>query len=178
VIVVLVSALAITMSGMAVATAFSRAPATNAIAPRSVAMTVMIGEGQVVVGWNDTCNCAVQLDTPAADSEVVAGEYVRWTPDTIVVNAGDTVTLTIKNPRGGDHGFMIEAQAGDFSGTTVSPVIQGRDNSGNPEGTSAVITFTALKPGTYTYICPIPYDEALNHCHPDHETLTGTLIVL
>jgi plastocyanin len=172
------SALAITMSGMALATAFTQPAATSNVTPRSVAMTLVLDEGQVVTGWNDTCNCAVQLDTPSADSEVIAGEYVRWAPSTLVMNAGDTLTLTIKNPRGGDHGFLIEAQAGDFSGTTAAASIQGRRNSGNPEGTSAVITFTALKPGTYTYICPLPFDDAVNHCHPDHDTITGTLIVL
>jgi plastocyanin len=109
---------------------------------------------------------------------VIGGEYVRWAPSTLVVNKGDTVTLTIINPRGGDHGFMILAQAGDFSGTTVGPLVQGRENSGNPEGTSVTISFTALKAGTYTYICPIPYDDAAHKCHPDHETITGTLVVL
>lgn len=175
--VLVVSVIAVVMSGMAVTAAYSK-PAASGPTPRDVAMTLVLSEGQIVVGWNNTCNCAVQLDTPAADTEVVAGEYVRWAPDTIVVNVGDKVTLTIKNPRGGDHGFVIEAPSDAFSGTTVAGVIQGRKNSGNADGTQAVISFTALKPGTYTYICPIPYDDAMNKCHPDHETITGTIIVL
>lgn len=177
-VVLIVSVLAVAMSGIAVATALTRPAATNTVEPRSVAMTLVLDEGQVVTGWNDTCNCAVQLDTPAADSEVIAGEYVRWAPSTLMMNAGDTLTLTIKNPRGGDHGFAIMAPSDAFSGTTTAAVIQGRANSGNPAGTSATISFTALKPGTYTYICPLPFDDAAHHCHPDHETITGTLIVL
>ena len=176
--VVLVSALAITMSVMAVATAYSRPADTNTVASRNLAMTLVVDEGLVVTGWNDTCNCVVQLDTPSADSEVIAGEYMRWAPSTLVMNAGDTLTLTIMNPRSGDHGFAILAPSDAFSGTTAAAVIQGRKNSGDPDGTSATITFSALKPGTYTYICPLPYDDAANHCHPDHETITGTLIVL
>jgi len=165
------------MSGMAVTAAYSK-PAASGPTPRDVAMTVVIGEGEVVVGWNNTCNCAVQLDTPAADTEVVAGEYVRWAPIVMVINAGDRVTLTVQNPRHGDHGFVIDAPAGAFSGTTAAAVVQGRDNSGLAAGGESVISFTALKPGTYTYFCPVPYDEAANKCHPDHDTLTGTLIVL
>lgn len=175
---VLVSVLAITMSGIAVATAFSQSAAPSGVAPRTLAMTLLLDEGQVVTGWNDTCNCAVQLDTPAADSEVIAGEYVRWAPSTLVMNAGDTLVLTIKNPRGGDHGFAIMAPSDAFSGTTTAAVVQGRANSANPAGTSATITFTALKAGTYTYICPLPFDDAAHQCHPDHDTITGTLIVL
>jgi hypothetical protein len=121
------------MSGLALATVFTQPTATTTVAPRSLAMTVVLDEGQVVTGWNDTCNCAVQLDTPSADSEVIAGEYVRWAPSTLVMNAGDTLALTIKNPRGGDHGFAILAPADAFSGTTAAAVVQGRTNSGNPD---------------------------------------------
>ncbi len=150
----------------------------SGVAPRTVAYTVTIDEGLIVTGWNNTCQCAVQIDTPAADTEKVIGEYVRWAPNVIIVNAGDTVRLTVNNPRGGDHTFSIEAAAGSFSGTTTSPVVQGKKNSGNPLGTQATIEFTALKPGTYVFRCVTPFVEATNSCHPDHETLTGTIIVL
>ncbi len=147
-------------------------------AARTVAYTVTIDEGLIVTGWNSTCQCAVAIDTPAADTEKIVGEYVRWAPSVIIINAGDTVKLTVKNPRGGDHSFAIVASAGDFSGTTSTGTVQGRTNSGSPTGTETTIEFTALKPGTYVFMCTIPYDEAQNKCHPDHETLTGTLVVL
>ena len=150
----------------------------SGVAPRTVAYTVTIDEGLIVTGWNNTCQCAVEIDTPAADTEKVIGEYVRWAPNVIIVNAGDTVRLTINNPRGGDHSFAIEAAAGSFSGTTVSGTVEGRDNSGNPAGTQATIEFTALKPGTYVFRCVTPFDDATNACHPDHDSLTGTIIVL
>jgi len=145
---------------------------------RTLAITVTIDEGLVVTGYNSTCQCAVEIDSPEADTEKVVGEYVRWAPNVITINAGDTVRLTVKNPRGGDHSFAVVASAGDFSGTTTSGTVQGRANSGNPEGTQATIEFTALKPGTYVFLCTILFDDALDHCHPDHETLTGTLVVL
>ena len=150
----------------------------SGVAPRTLAVTVTIDEGMIVTGWNNSCQCAVEIDTPAADTEKVVGEYVRWAPNVIIINAGDTVRLTVKNPRGGDHSFAIDATAGAFSGTTTSGTVQGRRNSGNPAGTEVTIEFTALKPGTYVFLCTIPFDDALNKCHPDHETLTGTLVVL
>ena len=150
----------------------------SSVAPRTLAITVTIDEGLVVTGYNSTCQCAVEIDSPEADSEKVVGEYVRWAPNVITINSGDTVRLTVKNPRGGDHSFAVLASAGDFSGTTTSGTVQGRANSGNPEGTQATIEFTALKPGTYTFLCTILFDDALDQCHPDHATLTGTLVVL
>ncbi len=147
-------------------------------APRTVEYTVTVDEGQIVTGWNNTCQCAVEIDTPAADTEKVVGEYVRWAPGVIIVNAGDTVKLTVKNPRGGDHSFAIEAGTGSFSGTTVTGNIQGTKNSGNAAGTQATIEFTALKPGTYVFRCVTPFDDAANQCHPDHDTLSGTIVVL
>ena len=172
---VAVGALALVLSIVALGLGATRGPAVPA---RTVAYTVTIDEGLIVTGWNNTCQCAVEIDTPAADTEKVVGEYVRWAPSVIIVNAGDTVKLTVVNPRGGDHSFAIEAPAGALTGTTSSGVVQGRENSGNPRGTQVTIDFTALKAGTYVFRCTIPFDDAQNKCHPDHETLTGTLIVL
>jgi plastocyanin len=168
------AALALLLSIAAVGLTFAR----SGVAPRTVSFTVTIDEGQIVTGWNNTCECAVEIDTPAADTEKVVGEYVRWAPNVLIINTGDTVKLTVNNPRGGDHSFAIDAAAGSFSGTTSSGTVQGRDNSGNPAGTQVTIEFTALKAGTYVFRCTIVFDDALNHCHPDHDTLTGTIVVL
>jgi len=166
-------ALILSMAGLGLSVA-----RPSGVAPRTVAYTVTIDEGLIVTGWNNTCQCAVEIDTPASDRDNVVGEYVRWAPNVMIVNAGDTVRLTINNPRGGDHSFSIEAAAGSFSGTTTSGTVQGRDNSGNPAGTQATIEFTALKPGTYVFRCVTPFDDANNMCHPDHASITGTIIVL
>ena len=174
-IAIVLGVLGVVLSSVAVGLVLTRAPGPTA---RTVAFTVTIDEGLIVTGWNNTCQCAVEIDSPAADTEKVVGEYVRWGPSVIMINAGDTVRLTVKNPRGGDHSFSIDAGAGAFSGTTSSGTVQGRDNSGNPQGTQVTIEFTALKAGTYVFRCAIPYNEAANLCHPDHETLTGTLVVL
>lgn len=170
---VAIGVVALVLAGVGIGLVYSRGPTA-----RTVQYTVTIDEGLIVTGWNNTCQCAVEIDTPAADTEKVVGEYVRWAPSVIIVNAGDTVKLTVKNPRGGDHSFAIVASTGDFAGTTSTGTVQGRRNSGNPAGTEAIIEFTALKPGTYVFICTIPFDDAQNKCHPDHETLTGTLVVL
>ncbi|MBI4415793.1 MAG: hypothetical protein HY557_02275 [Euryarchaeota archaeon] len=172
---VAVGVLALVLSAVALGLGATRGPGVPA---RTVAYTVTIDEGLIVTGWNTTCQCAVEIDTPAADEEKVVGEYVRWAPSVIIVNSGDTVTLTVKNPRGGDHSFAIIAPPDAFSGTTTSGTVQGRANSGNPTGTEVTIEFTALKPGTYVFLCTIPFDDAQNKCHPDHETLTGTIVVL
>ncbi len=175
--VLVVSVIAVVMSGMAVSAAYSK-PASTPDAARTVEMTLSLDIAQVTVGWNDTCACVVQLDTPAVDSEVVAGEFIRWAPNTIVINHGDTVKLTLKNALETDHGFVIDAPSDAFSGTTVVATLKGTENSGNPDGSSAAITFTALKAGTYVYRCPLPFVDATHQCHPDHEGLTGTIIVL
>src|SRR3970282_1699531 len=159
-IAIVLGVLGVVLSSVAVGLVCTRAPAA-----RTVAYTVTIDEGLIVTGWNNTCQCAVEIDTPAADTEKVIGEYVRWAPNVIIVNAGDTVQLTIKNPRGGDHSFAIEAVAGAFSGTTASGTVEGRDNSGNPAGTQATIEFTALKPGTYVFRCVTPFDDDTNRGH-------------
>ncbi len=174
-IAIVLGVLGVVLSSVAVGLVLTRAPGPAA---RTVAFTVTIDEGLVVTGWNNTCQCAVEIDSPAADTEKVVGEYVRWAPSVIIINAGDTVSLTVKNPRGGDHSFSIDACAATFSGTTNSGTVQGRANSGNPQGTEATIGFTALKAGTCGFRCTIPYDDAANECHPDHDTLTGTLVVL
>ena len=175
--VLAVSAMAIVMSAVAVTAAYSKPAATTQPA-KAVEMTLILDEALVTVAWNNTCQCVVQLDTPAADEEIAAGEFIRWAPNNIVINHGDTVTLTVKNPRGSDHGFMIDAPSDAFSGTTVVPMLKGVENSGNPDGSVAIITFTALKPGTYVFRCPIAFDDATHQCHPDHEALTGTIVVL
>lgn len=166
---------ALVLSIAAVGLTFAR---PSGVAPRTLAITVTIDEGLIVTGWNNTCQCAVEIDTPAADTEKVVGEYVRWAPNVITINVGDTVRLTVNNPRGGDHSFAIESTTGAFSGTTSSGTVQGRANSGNPAGMQVTIEFTALKPGTYVFRCTIPFNDAQDQCHPDHETLTGTIVVL
>ena len=147
-------------------------------APTTRHFTITVGERFIVTGVNSSSGLSAPIDTPPADEEGVTGEYVTFEPDVLVCNVGDTVVLTIKNPRGGDHSFSIEAAPGDFSGTTSSGVIQGRANSANPLGTEASISFTCGKAGVYVFRCMIAYDDANNKCHPDHESIMGHLIVM
>jgi plastocyanin len=70
------------------------------------------------------------------------GDY-RYTPDTLEVQAGRPVVLTLTNTDVlTPHNFTLhDAAAGLDINTNVSA------------GSKAVIEFTPLKPGTYTFFC-------------------------
>ena len=151
---------------------------SGAPAARTLHYTIFVGERVIVTGINSTTGLVAPIDTAPADEEGLTGEYVRWEPDILVANAGDTIVLTIQNPRKTDHSFAIESAAGDFTGTTSSGTIQGRTNSGEPQGTEVTITFTAVKPGVYLFRCVTVFVDASNMCHPDHESIVGHIIVM
>ena len=67
---------------------------------------------------------------------------------TLTAKAG-TVTISMKNPSstGMPHGIAVQGNGVDKDGPTVQP-----------GGTSTVTV--ALKPGTYTYYCPVSGHEA------------------
>ena len=146
--------------------------------PATQEFTLIMGEGEVLTGINETSGYLVPIDDPMADGEGSTGEYHRWEPGVLVVFVGDTIKLTVRNPRSNDHSFKVEAQPGDFSGTTQTGDIQGKKNSATTTGTSQVIEFTALKPGVYRWICNTPLDSANNKCDDDHPRMTGYLVVL
>ena len=97
--------------------------------------------------------------------DTVFVELHRWSPNTIVVNKGDTVVLKVTNPRGNYHSFSIP----EF-GVTTSML--------DPRGGTETVEFVADKAGTFTFSCEVPYNPDQQWCDPDHAMMTGTLIVL
>jgi len=81
-------------------------------------------------------------------------------PAPFIVEAGDTVTLTITasddGTDGSGHGFFLEQYAEDLN--VVHP------------GTTRTIEFVATVPGTFTYFCT-------SVCGSGHETMAGTFTV-
>jgi len=98
------------------------------------------------------------------EEEIVA-EFHRWEPDVIVVNKGDTVDLTVSNPRSHAHSFILP----DFGVVTTRL---------EPRGGTAQVSFVADKAGVFQFACGLPPDEALGDCAPDHRRQVGYLIVL
>ena len=103
---------------------------------------------------------------PDAGKMLIA-EFHTFNPNIIVVFKGDTVQLNITNPRGGNHSLAIP----DFNVDTG--LIAAR-------GGTATVEFVAAKAGAFTFKCNTPWDPNKDprDCDPDHEFMTGTLIVL
>jgi len=92
-------------------------------------------------------------------------ELHRWEPNILIVNQGDTVVLEITNPRKHSHTFSIPA----FN--VNSEMLEPREGMDT-------ITFVADTPGVFTFYCGLPYNPDKLYCDPDHNMMTGTLIVL
>jgi heme/copper-type cytochrome/quinol oxidase subunit 2 len=112
---------------------------------------LIMGEGETVAEVN-------------GDEEIVA-EFHRWEPGVMVVNKGDTVDLTVTNPRGNAHSFILP----DFG--VATPVLEAR-------GGTTKDSFVADKAGVFQYACGLPYDPEAGYCDPDHQLMVGYLIVL
>lgn len=147
-------------------------------APKTYNVTISADSAEILTGYNLTCNCSVEIDSTSADTEMVVGENSRWAPIVLFMYVGDTMNLTVKNPTNPDHSFKVVSRLGDFSGKTNTSIVQGVENSGNLDGAEQTISFTALKAGTYKFECALVFDDLLHHCEPDHDTMTGVLIVL
>lgn len=87
-------------------------------------------------------------------------------PQLLVARRGDTVRLRVINQSFFRHSIVIP----DF-GADTGPLEGG-------EHASQVLTFVVDKPGIFVYRCGLPYDPAAATCSPDHETMSGHLVVL
>jgi FtsP/CotA-like multicopper oxidase with cupredoxin domain len=87
------------------------------------------------------------------------GQFRRWMPSAIVVNAGDTVVLKITNadPEG-VHGFALP--------------VANLFHREIPSGQTVTVRFVAARPGIYMFAC------AMAGCAADHAAQKGQLIVL
>ena len=76
------------------------------------------------------------------------GGALKFTTTTLTAEAG-TVTIMMNNPAGSgnEHGIGVSGNGVDRDGQVVQP------------GSTSTIK-VALKPGTYTFYCPVPGHEA------------------
>ena len=107
----------------------------------------------------------VVRDGPAPESAKavnITAQQFMFTPDTITVNVGDTVTITISVPAADKsttgHGFIMD--------TWVEPGIM------IPHGGSKTVTITPTAAGTYGFVC------GNSNCGDGHSNMVGQMIVM
>jgi hypothetical protein len=106
-----------------------------------------------------------EVENEGGEEAIAFVELHTWEPNTIIVNQGDTVVLEITNPR--KHAHTLSIPAFDVNTKILEP----------REGADTV-TFVADTPGVFTFYCGLPYNPDKLYCDPDHNMMTGTLIVL
>lgn len=148
IVAIAIGVIAIVMSGFSLITFYT----TAAYQPKTRTFEVKMGEGEIV-GENVTTG-----------EEIIIGEFHRWEPNTITVFKGDTVVLTVKNPRGHIHSLEL-ATFGVNTGDLAA------------RGGEKTVTFVADEAGVFQYRCDVGY-EAPDRCDPDHVRQVGYLIVL
>ena len=106
-----------------------------------------------------------EVENENGEEEIAFVELHVWEPNIIIVNQGDTVVLEITNPR--KHAHTLTIPAFDVNSEMLEPRV-GADT----------VTFVADTPGVFTFYCGLPYVPEKLYCDPDHNMMTGTLIVL
>lgn len=79
---------------------------------------------------------------------ITASDQLAFTPNTITVAKGETVTFQIKNPGTIEHELMIGPMADAFADKQGTPEI-----AGITPGTNKSLTFTFDGPGPYAFAC-------------------------
>ena len=167
------SLIAIVLGGGLIAQALSFQNAINSLNDQTSTLdnrvdTVEAGKIQslsLIIGEGELTNASAMPETTASV------EYHRWEPAVLVVHKGDTVNLTVTNPRKHPHSFVMTGYGLD-SGSLA------------PRGGTWNIQFVADKTGVYKFICGIAFDanDPANpnddNCDPDHSTIVGYLVVL
>ncbi len=106
-----------------------------------------------------------EVENEGGQEAIAFVELHTWEPNVIIVNQGDTVVLEVTNPRKHAHTLSIPA----FNVETQ--ILEPREGADT-------ITFAADTPGVFTFYCGLPYNPDRLYCDPDHNMMTGTLIVL
>ena len=121
--------------------------------PETQNLSLRMGEGKII--------------QEVGEEDAITGEFHRWEPSVLVVNKGDSVVLTVENPRSKYHSFALP----EFS--VATPKLE-------PRGGTATVTFTADKAGTFQFVCSTPFSREgdATDCNLDHERQVGYLIVL
>lgn len=157
---------AIIIGGVAVGTSPLVSPPTAAAKTQKFKIT--LGEGEIIGTefWNGTAF----IEPP---EEELTGEYHRWEPDTLVVKKGDTVELTVQNPRSNDHSLVLV----DFAVDT-GELVGHHGATPRPAPSEKTVTFVASKAGIFKFQCGTPHNHATGDCDADHARMVGYLIVL
>ncbi len=140
-------------------------------APVTQEFTIIMGEGEIIGCVNETTGQVVIEETDPNCEEEIVGEFHRWEPALIVVRKGDTVELTVKNPRSNNHGLSIP----DF-GVDTGKILGKKDSP--PTGSETTVTFVADESGVFQFRCSVPHDHDTNDCDEDHVRMVGYIIVL
>lgn len=108
------------------------------------------GGGSNANRYDTTTAAAAAATTSGVTVNLVADPSgaLAFDTTTLTAKAGD-VTISMKNPSssGMPHGIAVQGNGVDKDGPTVQP------------GGTSTVTVT-LKPGTYTYYCPVSGHEA------------------
>ncbi|MCU1454743.1 MAG: hypothetical protein JWN46_2889 [Acidimicrobiales bacterium] len=128
-------------------------PAVGVVAALGVAACGSSGSGSGSGSGASTSPAANSTSTPPAAASKVslsaaADGSLLFNTTSLSAKAG-TVTLVMANPSGSgiEHAIALSGNGVDASGQVVGP-----------GGTSTVSG--KLKPGTYTFLCPVPGHEA------------------
>ncbi len=167
------SLIAIVLGGGLIAQAFTSQNTINSLNDKLNSLTgrvntVEAGKTQnlkLIIGEGELTNASATPETTASV------EYHRWEPEVLVVHKGDTVNLTVTNPRKHPHSFVLTGYALD-SGLLA------------PRVGTWTTQFVADKTGVFKFYCAIAYDPKVlsdpndDDCDPDHSTIVGYLVVL
>ncbi|MFQ5837875.1 MAG: hypothetical protein ACE5HJ_03740 [Thermoplasmata archaeon] len=152
-VTVIVAVVAIALSAVALSASYAPEP------QRTQKFTVVMGEGEII-GEN-----------PDTGEEEIIGEFHRWEPAVLVVNKGDLVILTVKNPRSHNHSFVLEAFGVD-TGTLPGKLAQ------PPGGSEVEVQFVPDKAGVFRWKCGVEHVHDTWDCDEDHVRMVGYLVVL
>lgn len=151
-----------------------RGPVGVGLTPTVQKLQIEMGEGEIVqAAVVDQATGETRLvSEEMGGEETLTGEYHRWQPYVLVVKEGDTVELTVVNPRKNAHSFVLNAfgvDTGRIPGRVEQPDLAGR---------TLTVTFVADKAGVFKFECAIEHDHMLGDCDADHERMVGYLVVL
>ncbi len=101
---------------------------------------------------------------PATEITLDAGDF-SYTPASVIVPAGEPVSLTLRNSSVVEHDFVIEKvdvqsvvkkDSGSAAHHTREEQLGVDLHVSAQPGDTSVIEFTISEPGTYTFYCSVP----------------------
>lgn len=91
------------------------------------------------------------VEVPAGQTELgVTARSFSFDPEQIVVRAGGTLTLRVRNVSGSDHNLTVTDPDGGPLGSTDIPA-----------GQTAVVEVPVRRPGVYRFHCAQPFHPTL-----------------